>query len=316
MSYRIKTHGRIAPEFRRVAAEELTAALGELHPLDHERIADAIHEARKHLKKLRALVQLLREPMGEKQVRSEAACYRDIGRKVRHLRDAQALAAALEKVARRFFEKRHPPVVRAALAVLAGEEHRARQALERPGGFDGVIKSLQEARLRAAAWKIEDYRWKHLASALRRSYRRAREAWRQACVERRPRLLHAWRRRTKELWCQLTLIHQAAPDFLEEMAGELEVLGEFLGDDHDLLVLREVLARHPRELPENKARKGLFDILALRREELLEGAFDLAGRVFAEPPSEFLHALEARRNDHRSRGRKVQRVTDRLAALG
>jgi len=316
MSYRIKTHGRLAAELQRVAGEEIAAALAELQSLGHDDAAEAVHEARKHFKKLRALVQLLREPLGARRVRAEEASYRDIGRKIQRLRDAQALAATLDALARRFFVKRRPPIVLAARQVLAAEERRARRALEHKGALDAVLASLREARTRAAAWQLDGFRWKHLAAALRRSYRRAREAWRHAAAEPKPRRLHHWRRRTKELWYHVTLTHGAAPDFMEELAGELEVLGEFLGDDHDLLVLREVLSRHPRKVPAGRARDALFDIFALRREELLGAAFDLAGRIFAEPPADFLRALAARRSDHRQRRKKAHRAAERLAALG
>jgi len=316
MSYRIKTHGSIADDLRRVADEEIAAALAELESIDHGDIAEAIHETRKHCKKLRALVHLLREPLGAKRVRAEEASYRDTGRKFQRLRDAQAMAATLDKLAKRFFETRRPPIVLAARQILAAEERDACRALERQKVLAAVLADLREARARAAAWKIDEFRWKHLAAALRRSYRRARGAWREACAEPKPRRLHAWRRRTKDLWYHVTLARNAAPDFMEELAGELEVLGEFIGDDHDLLVLRKALVDHPRQVPAGPAREALFDIIALRREELLGAAFDLAGRVFAETPGEFLRALEARRHVQRQRHKKADRAAARLSAIG
>jgi CHAD domain-containing protein len=316
MSFRIKTHGHLGDELRRVVEEEISAALKELETLDRSDTAEAVHEARKHFKKLRATVQLLREPLGVKRIRAEEACYRKIGRKFRKLRDAQALTATLDNLAKRFFEARRPPIVLAARHLLATEAHQALRTLERKDGLAAVLTGLREARERTAAWKIDDFRWKHLATALRRSYRRAREAWHHACAEPKPRRLHDWRRRTKELWYHVTLAHCAAPTFMEELAGEFEVLGEFLGDDHDLIVLRKVLEDHPRQVPAGQARDALFDIIALRREELLGAAFDLAGRVFAESPGAFLRALEARRHDHRQRHKKATQAAERLAALG
>jgi hypothetical protein len=103
MSYRIKTHGRVGPTLQRVADEEISAAQAELRALGNEDIGEAVHEARKHFKKLRALVQLLREPLGPKCVREELAFYRDLGRTFHRLRDAQAQVAALEKLTGRFF---------------------------------------------------------------------------------------------------------------------------------------------------------------------------------------------------------------------
>jgi len=145
MSYRIKTHGRIGAELQRVADQEIAAAQAELRSLDESSAGKAVHEARKHFKKLRALVQLLRGPLGAKNVRAEQAFYRDTGRKFQRLRDAQAQIATLESLAQRFFEKRRPPIVLAVCRVLAAEAQRAHRALTRNGHCAAVIASLHAA---------------------------------------------------------------------------------------------------------------------------------------------------------------------------
>jgi len=314
MSYRIKTHGRIGAELQRVADQELAAALAELRSLDKSGSGETVHEARRHFKKLRALVQLFRGLLGAKCVRAEVAFYRDTGRKFQRLRDAEAQIATLKKLTKRFFEKRKPRIAVAAHRVLLAEAQRAHRALARKGRCEAVLASLYEARERVAGWNLDGYRWKDLRAALRRSYRRAREAWRHASAKSKPRSLHHWRRRTKDLFYHLSLCHSAAPDFIEELAGEFEVLGEFLGDDHDLVVLRTLLEQHPLDIPPGQARDAFFQVLTLRRKELLDAAFDLAGRVFLESPGEFIDALDTRRDEHRQRYKRVRRVAERLAA--
>ena len=315
MSYRIKTHGRIGAALQRVADEEIAAAQAELQALELTGANEAVHAARKHFKKLRALVQLLREPLGPKAVHAEQIFFRDAGREFQRLRDAQAQAATLEKLVERFFETKRPPIVQAAVRVLAAEEQRARRTLAKKGRSETVLENLREARLRVAAWELDDFRWKELRAALHRTYRRARQAWHYAADEPKPRHLHDWRRHTKDLLYQISLCHSAAPDFMEELAGELEVLGEFLGDDHDLVVLRGLLERHPRDIPDGPARDAFFEMLALRREELLDAAFDLAGRVFLEPPREFIEALDERRAGHRQRRKKARQMIEHIATL-
>jgi CHAD domain-containing protein len=314
MSFRIKTHGRIGADLHRVIDEEITAAQAELQAFERVGDIEAIHEARKHFKKLRALVQLIRKPLGAKEVRAEQAFYRDVGREFQRIRDAQAQAVTLEKIAERFFETRRPPIIQAAGRILAAEEQRARTQLVKKGICEVVLDSLLGARIRIAGWQLDDFGWKDLRTALHRSYRRAREAWRHACDEPKPRALHDWRRRTKDLLYHICLCHSAAPEFIEELAGELEVLGEFLGDDHDLVVLRSLLERHPRDIPAGEARAAFFKMLKLRRDELLDAAFDLAGRFFSESPTDFIDALDDRRDDHRQRRKKARRVAERLSA--
>jgi hypothetical protein len=247
-------------------------------------------------------------------VRAETALYRDLGREFQRLRDAQAQTATLKKLTKRFFEKRKPPIVVAAHRVLAAEVQSAQRALAQKDRCEAVLASLGDARERVVCWKLDGYRWKDLRAALHRSYRRAHKAWRHAAAEPKTRSLHHWRSRTKDLFYHISLCQGAAPDFMEELAGELEVLGEFLGDDHDLVVLRALLERHPGDILAGPARDAFFKMLTLRREELLGAAFDLAGRVFLESPGEFIDALEARRDQHRQRRKKARRMAEHLAA--
>ncbi|HSI12305.1 MAG TPA: CHAD domain-containing protein [Chthoniobacter sp.] len=314
MSFRIKTRGRIGASLKRVADQEIAAAVAELQSMEAGSVSDAVHAARKHFKKLRALVQLLREPLGAKVVKEEQAFYRDTGREFQRLRDAYAQAATLRGLVDRFFDTRRPPIVQAAGRVLAAEETSARRKMARNAVGPAVLAGLNNARLRVAEWELDDFRWKDLRAALRRSYRRARDAWGHASAEPRPRALHDWRRRTKDLLYHILLCHSIAPDFMEELAGELEVIGEFLGDDHDIVVLRELLERHPRHIPPGQARDSFFEMFSLRREELLDAAFDLAGRTFAESPDGFIEALERRRDDHRQRRKKARRIAEQLAS--
>ena len=315
MSFRIKTHGRIGASLKRVADEEIAAAGKELQSLESEGMADAVHEARKHFKKMRALVQLLRAPLGAKAVRAEQKFYRALGRELQRVRDAQAQTITLQGLVERFFDTRRPPLVAAAGRLLADEEERACRAIIKNDVASNVIASLGNARLRVDAWKLDDFRWKDLRAALRRSYRRARDAWRHASAETEPRALHDWRRRTKDLFYHATLCHGIAPDSMDELVGELDVLSEFLGNDHDLVVLRTLLERHPGEIPPGHARNAFFKIIALRRKELLDAAFDLAGRVFVESPREFIDALDERREDHRLRRKKAKRMAEELVAV-
>jgi hypothetical protein len=58
MSYRLRKKS-LAREVRRVAREELEGTLKELLTVNDQAWSTAVHETRKHLKKVRALIRLL-----------------------------------------------------------------------------------------------------------------------------------------------------------------------------------------------------------------------------------------------------------------
>ena len=64
MSYRLRKKS-LAREVHRVAREELEGTLKELLTVNDQARSTAVHEARKHLKKVRALIRLLRPATGE-----------------------------------------------------------------------------------------------------------------------------------------------------------------------------------------------------------------------------------------------------------
>lgn len=81
------------------------------------------------------------------------------------------------------------------------------------------------------------------------------------------------------------------PEQLDAIASELGTLGDNLGDDHDLAVLRQDLEqwspgdRHSREL------ETLNGLIEERQRELRAAALALGARFYAEKPSMFCSRL-------------------------
>ena len=95
--------------------------------------------------------------------------------------------------------------------------------------------------------------------------------------------VHEWRKRTKDLWHQLRILRDAWRPVLGETADQAHELADLLGDHHDLAVLVEDLAS--RELPGD--RDAVRTAADRRQRELLDAAFDIGARLFAEKPKAF-----------------------------
>ena len=101
MGYRSHADESVRSGIRRSAGEQLDRAISELS----ERIAtdpvDAVHTARKAVKKERSLLRLARGSM-PKQRRRENAALRDAARGLSAARDAEAMLATLDGLATRY----------------------------------------------------------------------------------------------------------------------------------------------------------------------------------------------------------------------
>src|SRR5262245_12367688 len=86
---------------RRIVRKQLSKAvqaLEERQPLSDE----AVHTARKQMKKVRAGLRLLREAFGSRAYERENTCIRDAARPLTTARDAGVLVDTLDKLADHF----------------------------------------------------------------------------------------------------------------------------------------------------------------------------------------------------------------------
>jgi CHAD domain-containing protein len=105
-----------------------------------------------------------------------------------------------------------------------------------------------------------------------------------------PENFHEWRRRAKDLGYQLRLLCPVQPVELRAMTDELEKLSNHLGDDHDLVMLKQFIA----DACNGKAKeiKALKDLIDLRQRELRCAAEKIGSQFYAEKSAQFCARLK------------------------
>jgi CYTH domain-containing protein len=104
-AYRLELDETAPDGIRRIAAGRAAKARKKLGEVDGEDSATAIHGARKDLKKLRSVLRLVREALGEKVYHQQNDRYRDAGRLLSGTRDAEVKVETLDDLERRFGEE-------------------------------------------------------------------------------------------------------------------------------------------------------------------------------------------------------------------
>ena len=97
MAYHLKPGESVPQGLRRIAAEQLGKAIEHLQSTAGAR-DEHIHEARKAIKRLRALVRLVRRELGEETYALENMCLREAGQRLSGLRDATVLILTLDRL--------------------------------------------------------------------------------------------------------------------------------------------------------------------------------------------------------------------------
>ncbi len=265
---------RPVQQCRDILLRQLGSAIDEL-----EGNKPNIHGARKQLKRARATLRVLRPALGDELYRRENIAARDAARPLSKARDEEVMNEALDGLLERFGTSAaglNPAQLRQSLHKghrEAGHELSAKQLSE-------IGAALKRSMTRAQAWQIEAEGWDCIASGLRATYRRGRRALRHARPDRATDDLHEWRKQTKYLWHQLQILTPLAPGPIGELADEFHHLADYLGDEHDLAVLRTRLAGPVTELIER------------RREELQDKALALGERLYADKSKTFAHGVD------------------------
>jgi CHAD domain-containing protein len=277
-AYRLKAKEPLPEGLARAARGRIDHALDELRGKTESTAEKAVHEVRKDLKKLRALLRLARGELGESSFARENACFRDAGRELAAARDSDVMLETLK-----------------ALDIPAGPGWELRKAIQadRARNGDGtrsdaatrVVKMLREARGRVEDWPLERESFGALEDGLERTYRRGRRLFKEAQANPSVEALHEWRKRVKELWYHHTLLRALWPPVMQVVGDEAHELADRLGDDHDLAVLAGWVREHADGDSE------FFDAVDRRRAELQAGAMTLGARIYADKPSAYVRRL-------------------------
>ena len=292
-SYRFLPGEPVPAAVKRVVGARVDDAIAQLRGEAGTEPADAVHEARKDIKKIRSALRLVREALGDDEWRRENQHYRDCARQLGGFRDAEVLVEALEALAERF-----GPPTGERFEGLRAELDRENRAAHEDGSIERAMSKaaaeLELGRARIDSLPLEGDGWELIGPGLNRSYRRGRKRLRTVEEETSVENLHELRKRVKDLWYQLRLIRDADPDMLGPLADHAHDLSDHLGDDHDLALLREQVQRRAAAFPNPADRRHLVEQIDRRRGELQFAAISLGGRLYDEKPKRFSRRLRRR----------------------
>lgn len=236
MGYRLIQDEALPRGLKRIARDEIDAAIAHLADKDSAKLDFSIHEARKSIKKLRGLMRMLAPVLGP-DTEADVEALGQVGRSLSELRDAAALVEAVDLLSRH--------TKNSHLLEQLGDLRRHLHKRSRDTGEhsdvrivceQGIIQ-LRHLKRGLAAWKFEDS-FAAIAPGLERSFKRGRKALNLASEEPSPDAFHKLRKRVKDRWYQVRILESLWTSQTHSPETALRELQEDLGDDHNLYVLR------------------------------------------------------------------------------
>jgi CHAD domain-containing protein len=291
MAYRLDTAEDLSTGLRRCAREQLEQAVHRLESGAAEDPASALHDARKALKKVRSVLRLSRSATKPGQRRRENARLRRIAHQLGRAREADALLDALQRVDDRYAGQLPEATIMAVRQRLTHERDQARSELVESDIPARAADDLRAAAARVDEWRLDDAGWASLSNGLERDYRRGRQAMKRARQAPTPARMHAWRKRSKDLWYHLRLLQPMAPGIMRGQAKDAHRLADMLGELHDVALLEAAVRRVQADLPADT--DALIAVIEHRGEQLATAALQLGARLYAEKPSALTRRLHA-----------------------
>ena len=174
MSYRLEPDESLPKGIKRMAKEQIDQALEQLRDSPEGR-NEAVHDARKRFKKIRAVLRLVRDEIGQEVYKAENVCFRNASRRLSDVRDSYVLVETVDDLSERFSAQLAPNVFKDIRdRLMARHQEIIEQLLDEEGRMEEVATSIETARERVADWPVEREEFAAIYGGLRRVYKRGR----------------------------------------------------------------------------------------------------------------------------------------------
>jgi len=270
MGYRLQKSASLDENLRRIAVERIDASLAGLAAGADD--AAALHELRKNIKHLRALLRLYGAAADPR--RRHDRHLRDAGRAIGTLRESDALLALFDELAAT------PSLTGPAAADVRAGLVAAMTPVrtDRAAALAAHETMLLALRKDVAGWHPGARGFADLDSGLRAAWRAARRLMKPALRRPAGKALHEWRKRVKDHGYHARLLQPIWPAMMDPHIETVSRLGDLLGEARDCALLGERLKSIRGGKPfARRARK--------RHAATLAEAAGLARRLLAEKPS-------------------------------
>ncbi|MCY3903387.1 MAG: CHAD domain-containing protein [Caldilineaceae bacterium] len=292
MSFSLSVEETAEASLRRIVYEQIDGAIAQLGRGDD--LNEEIHEARKHFKRIRAVLRLARGALPGKTYRCENAFFRDQGRILSPVRDSAVYLETFDRLHGRHGRHMTGNALTRLRHALEKSHRSLLDGLARdPQQLAAIVDSLEVARSRVDSWRFRATETAPFAPGLQRTYARGRAELRVAIKRPTTENFHAFRKRVKYLWYHMQILRPVWPGPVGALARECDKLGDRLGDEHDLAMLLQ--SSQLQELQEERGDLAdLLNVLADRERSHIRRTASLqAARIYQERPDRFAGRIAA-----------------------
>ena len=306
MAFCFKRKESVSKGIRRLIRERVEDATECLKDCAH---GEQVHCARKDIKKVRAVLRLVRTEIERKTFKLLARPLKRAAERLAGPRDAFVRVKTIRSLVSHFKGQLSRGALRHIRMELGHSLRSEIAQFAKEKTVNCVQRELHQVMKATARIGIKAKGWKVLGPGLKSSYDKGKIAYQIVLKDSCPGNLHEWRKSVKDLWYQVTLLRRVWPEQINAITAELDLLGEFLGDYHDLVMLRQAVQQTCIGKEHSSETETLNGLIAERHRELRAAALALGGRFYTEKPAAFCSRLAT----YWKTWRKEEKAITRLA---
>lgn len=289
MAFRLKRGKSVGRGLSRIVHKEFRAAVDDLATKNGEE-ETTVHSTRTHLKKMRAVLRLFEKELGHDYARFDAPL-KAVGQRLAVLRDADAMLQTMKALSQHYPRLVTQSLFRPVDRALTARKHAGTSTRQSARLLADASRTLRKTSKAVAAEIRRMARPRAMRAGIERGYRRARKEMARLSDEPEDLRFHAWRKRVKDHWYQMRLF-EGLNGRAHSRVRLLEQLETWLGDDHNLVVLRETILEKPSRFGTEPAIAVILGCIEKYQATLRRRALKHGRRLFADSPSDFRKQLE------------------------
>lgn len=281
MAYRFELREDVGSELVRIASEQTDRAVKDFSATRDRDVG--VHEGRKSLKRLRALLRLVRPGIGEASFRSLNDGLREVAMLYSEDRDRHVLRGIAQACASDMGTGQ-----RKAFAVVLRSLEAPSEGAKAPAELQkDALERLARIRKTLTRLRVKPNRFEAISAGLQRGYRRGRRRLDEAYAAPSDEAFHDLRKAVQLHWRHMQVLQRAWPELFVARLSAARHLSQILGDDHDLAVFLAYLQTLPRRAMAIADRRAIERHCRERQVLLRTKAHPLCRQLFAEGAGRF-----------------------------
>jgi CHAD domain-containing protein len=271
----------------RISGTWIDDALERIRHPSEDRGED-VHSIRTTIKRLRALLRLIKPVIAPAFFKRENTRLRNAAERIAFKRDADAARATLSSLRASIRRRADRAAISKALRGLEVDAAPAGPVEEALALIAGVLALTKRHYARVAP---AEEGWAAFEPGLRAIYREGRKRMQRALETGDENDFHRWRIRTKNLYHVLQILEPIWEKKLGKLTARLRKLQRAIGDDHDLGVVKKLLTDEPEVFGGPSVIERVIACINRRSKRLRTSSSRLGSKIFDQTPRKFTRRL-------------------------